>query len=344
MQIRLKEIAKRLDGRLLGDGEVLIKGVAAIKDAEEGDLTFLSNPKYEAYLSTTKASAIIVKENELKTGKPLIVTDDPYLAFLKTLRMFRPEKAMVAKGIHPSAVIGEGVSLGHDISIGANVVVADGAVVGDEAAIMAGVYIGERASIGKGTLVYPNVTIREECSIGERVIIHSGTVIGSDGFGFVREGKTHQKIPQTGTVIVEDDVEIGANVTVDRATIGATTIKKGTKIDNLVQIAHNVTIGENSIIVAQVGISGSTEIGQNVTLGGQAGIAGHIQIGDNTLVGAQAGVIGSIPPNSTVSGYPALPHNVSMKIHAAMGRLPEVLKRIKVIEKKLQEIEAEKKK
>jgi UDP-3-O-[3-hydroxymyristoyl] glucosamine N-acyltransferase len=344
MKIRLEEIAKELNGRLLGDGKVLIEGVAGIKDAKEGDLTFLSNPKYETYLSTTRASAIIVRENDLKTKKPLIVTDDPYLAFLKTLKMFRPERPIAAKGIHPSAIIGEGVSLGRDISIGANVVVGDNAVIGDDAVVMAGTYVGERAKIGKGTLVYPNVTIREECVIGERVIIHSGTVIGSDGFGFVRDGKSHLKIPQTGTVLIEDDVEIGANVAVDRGTIGATTIKKGTKIDNLVQIAHNVVVGENSIIVAQVGISGSTEIGQNVTLGGQAGIVGHVHIGDNTLVGAQAGVINSIPPDSTVSGYPALPHNVSMKIHAAMGKLPDALKRLKVLEKRMQEIEAGKKK
>jgi len=280
MVITLGEIAQRIDGELVGDASIEIKGVSGIREAEQGDVTFLANPRYEPYLRTTRASAVIMSKNSLETNRPVIYNDNPYLAFLKVVKIFWPTRDDFPRGIHPKAVIGRNVHLGKDASVGPYVVIADEAEIGDRATLLAGSYVGERSKIGEGCLIYPNVSIREDVFIGKRVIIHCGAVVGSDGFGFAKDGDGYQKIPQVGNVVIEDDVEIGANVCIDRSTTGTTHIGRGTKIDNLVQIAHNVVIGQNSIIVAQVGISGSTELGNNVTLAGQAGIVGHIQIGD----------------------------------------------------------------
>jgi len=266
--MRLDRLAKLLNGVVIGDGSVEITGVSGIKEAKEGDITFLANPKYESYVATTSASAIIVANNHKQIPKPIIQIENPYLAFLKTVRLFRADTQRVELGIHPSALIGKDVKLGQRVSIGPFVVIADGAELGDDVVIMALSYIGARCTIGNDSFVYPNATIRENVIVGERVIIHSGAVLGSDGFGFVRDGEAYQKIPQVGNVEIGNDVEIGANVTIDRATTGTTSIGRGTKIDNLVQIAHNVVIGENCIVVAQVGISGSSEVGKNVTLAG----------------------------------------------------------------------------
>jgi len=339
MKMRLEELAKTLNGVVVGDGSVEISGVAGIKEARSGDITFLVNPKYESYVSTTRASAIIVENGREGMPIPVLQINNPYLAFLKAVRLFRGDTQKVDPGVHPGAIIGRRVRLGEGISIGPFVVIEEDAEVGDDVVIMALSYVGARSKVGSGTFVYPSVTIREDVVVGRRVIIHSGTVIGSDGFGFARDGEVYHKIPQVGNVEIGDDVEIGANVTIDRATTGTTSISRGTKIDNLVQIAHNVVIGENCIIVAQVGISGSTEVGKSVTLAGQVGIVGHIKIGDYAMVGSQAGVTKSVPAKTRVSGYPAAPHEVSKRLYASIRRLPELIRQFRDFEKRLRALE-----
>lgn len=323
----LKEICTLIEGELEGDSGVIIRGVSTLKDAREGDITFLGNPKYEFLLSSSKASAIIAARNMRKrVSKPVIRVDNPSLAFSKVVSLISPQEKKFFKGTHPSAVIGKDAVLGKDVSIGACAVIEDGVRIGDNTVISAGVFIGYNTTIGSDTLIYPNVTIREKSEIGSRVIIHSGTVIGSDGFGFEEVNGLHHKIPQVGIVVIEDDVEIGACVTIDRARFGRTLVRRGTKIDNLVQIAHNVVVGENSIIVAQSGVSGSSVLGKNVILAGQSGIVGHIELGDNVIVGAQAGVTKSVPRNTFVVGSPAKPHKESKKIFAAWSKLPELVR------------------
>ncbi|MFH1679525.1 MAG: UDP-3-O-(3-hydroxymyristoyl)glucosamine N-acyltransferase [Candidatus Eisenbacteria bacterium] len=339
--MRLKEIASRVGGEIVGDPEVEIRGVAGIREACQGDITFFANPRYEAHLRSTDASAIILSRNgvEAGAGKTLLIHQNPYMAFLRVIELFAPRDYEKPRGVHPTAVIGRDVELGTSITIGPHVIVEDDARIGDRTRVLPNSYIGFRAKVGHDCLIYPNVTIREDSEVGDRVIVHSGAVIGSDGFGFTKNGPMHMKIPQIGRVVVEDDVEIGANTTIDRATVGTTRIGRGTKIDNLVQIAHNAVVGKNTIIVAQVGISGSTEVGDNVTLAGQAGIVGHIRIGDNVKVGAQAGVTKSIPPDTSVSGYPAREHSLSRKIYASITRLPDLVRKMASLERRVRALE-----
>ncbi|KPK41498.1 MAG: hypothetical protein AMJ78_05380 [Omnitrophica WOR_2 bacterium SM23_29] len=339
MRKTLKEVAQLIDGEVVGDEDVVITGISGIKEAHDGDLTFLANPKYIHLMDVTKATAIITSREIKSAPKPVIRTDNPSLAFAKMVSFLAPNEQMHPLGIHPTAVIGQNVKLGRDIALQPYVVLSDHVEIGDRTVVYAGCYVGHHAKIGADCLIYPNVSIRERIQIGDRVVIHSGSVIGSDGFGFATVKGVHHKIPQIGTVVVEDDVEIGANVTIDRARFGKTLIGRGTKIDNLVQIAHNVTIGENSIIVAQAGISGSTMIGKSVTLAGQAGLVGHITIGDNAVIAAQAGVTKSVPPDTCVSGYPAKPHDKAKRINACVQKLPELFKAIKQLEDKISELE-----
>ena len=339
----VKEIAEIVNGTVVGTDalEEIITGVSGIKEAEKGEITFLANSRYEGYLATTKASAVIVGR-EYEAVVPMIKVDNPYLAFLKVLTLFT-ESALerYPRGIHSTAVIDESAVLGKDVSIGAYTVIGPGARVGNRSTILPHVCICENASVGDDCLIYPNVTIREGCQIGNNVILHSGVVVGSDGFGYARDGEVYRKIPQIGIVRIEDDVEIGANSTIDRATTGVTVIRRGVKIDNLVQVAHNVVIGENSVIAAQVGISGSTEIGRNVVLAGQAGLVGHIKIGDRAMVGAQGGVTKSVPPDTKVSGYPAREHSYAKKIYAATARLPELIKEFKELKNRVEKLESD---
>jgi len=335
----LKEIAQMIGGEVIGDGNVVITGICGIKEAEEGDITFLANPKYLPLMQHTKASAIIASSDVKESPRPMIRTENPSLAFAKMVQLMAPNEIRHPRGIHPTVVIGKGVTLGKEVAIEPYAVIDDHAVIGDGTILYMGVYVGHHTRIGEGCLIYPHVTIRERVTVGDRVIIHSGSVIGSDGFGFSTVKGVHHKIPQIGTVIIEDDVEIGANVTIDRARFDKTWIKKGTKIDNLVQIAHNVVVGENSVIVSQTGISGSTEIGNNVILAGQSGIVGHITIGDNAVIAAQAGVTKSVPANTCVSGYPAKPHIQAKRMNAALQRLPELLKTIARLQKRIEELE-----
>ena len=339
MKKTLKEIAQFIDGSVVGDENVEIYGVCGIKEAKQGDITFVANPKYISLMDHTNASAIITTPDVKKAPKPLILTENPSLAFAKLLTLVSPDEKVRYAGIHSTAVLGRNVRFGKNISVGPYVVIEDNSEIGDDTVIGSGCFIGNNAKIGKNTVIYSLVTIRERVIIGDRVIVHSGTVIGSDGFGFATVKGLHQKIPQIGTVIIEDDVEIGSNVTIDRARFDKTLIKHGTKIDNLVQIAHNVVIGENSIVVAQTGISGSTIIGKNVTLAGQTGIIGHISIGDNAVVAAQAGVTKSVPANTCVSGYPAKPHKKAKRINACVQKLPDLYKLVNKLEEKIAALE-----
>ncbi len=340
MQKTLREIAALIDGEIIGDDNVVITGVAGIKEAVPGDITFLANPKYIPFIEKTKASAIIVSPDIKSAPKPIICLENPSLGFEKVVLLFSQFRVRHPKGIHPTAVLGKDVSLGKNVAIGPYVIIEDDVCLGDNTIIYAGSYIGHSAKIGCDTLIYANVTIRESVNIGNRVVVHSGTVIGSDGFGFATINGKHHRIPQIGTVVIEDDVDIGSNVTIDRARFDKTIIGKGTKIDNLVQIAHNVVIGENSIIVAQVGISGSTNIGNGVTFAGQSGAAGHLTVGDGGIVAGRAGVIKSIPANTMVSGFPAKPHEIAKKVNACVQNLPKLYEKVNSLKKKIEELEA----
>ena len=340
MQKTLREIAKLIGGRVVGNGDILITGASGIREAAEGDITFLANPKYSSLMDKTRAAAIVTCAQAQKTIKPVILIDNPSLAFAKIISMFIPDEVGHPKMIDYTVIMGTNVSLGTDVAIGPYTVIGDNVTIGDNVIIYAGCYIGHQAKIGAKTLIYPQVSIRERVNIGCRVIIHSGTVIGSDGFGFATIQGTHHKIPQVGTVEIGDDVEIGANVTIDRARFDRTVIGRGTKIDNLVQIAHNVVIGENSLVVAQVGISGSTIIGNNVTLGGQAGLVGHITVGDNAIVTAQTGVAKSVPADTMVSGYPARPFMTTQRVNASLQNLPKLFDLVKELKKKIEALEA----
>jgi len=340
MQKKLSEIAKLVDGKVIGDADILITGASGIREALPGEITFLANSKYSPLMDKTAASAIVTSADAQQTTKPIILTENPSLAFAKIISLFTPDNVGHPQNIDYTVVMGKNVSLGKDVAIGAYTVIGDNVTIGDNTIIYAACYIGHHTKIGEKTLIYPHVSIRERISIGSRVIIHSGTVVGSDGFGFATIKGAHLKIPQVGTVEIGDDVEIGANVTIDRARFDKTVIGRGTKIDNLVQIAHNVVIGENSLIVAQVGISGSTIIGNNVTLGGQAGLVGHINIGDNAIVTAQSGVAKSVPPDTMVSGYPARPFMTTQRVNASLQNLPKLFDLVKELKKRIEELEA----
>jgi len=340
LKLTLSEIAKLVGGELSGDPKIVISGISGIKEAKEGEITFLANPKYDSLLQATHASAVITSKETGSSLKPLIKTENPSVAFAKIVNVFAPGAICHPKGIHPSAIISSKAKLGKDVAVGAYTIIEENVEIGDNAIIYGNCYIGNDTKIGKKAIIYPNVSIRERISIGNNVIIHCGAVLGSDGFGFAKVKGVQEKIPQIGTVVVEDDVEIGANVTIDRARFDKTFIGKGTKIDNLVQIAHNVVIGENCLIIAQAGISGSTVLGKEVIIAGQAGLVGHITVGDKAIAAAQAGVTKSIPANTMVSGYPARPHDVAKRVNACVQGLPELYNRIKELEKKVKELEA----
>jgi UDP-3-O-[3-hydroxymyristoyl] glucosamine N-acyltransferase len=301
----------------------------------------LANPKYAKDLEHTQASAVIVGPQVPKTDLPLIITANPYLAYARVAQFFAPQ-AVHPPGISPLASVGEDCRIGDHVSVYPFVYIGHHVEIEDEVILFPGVFVGDSVKIGRGSLIYPNVSILSGTIIGQRVIIHAGTVIGSDGYAFARDGLTHVKIPQVGIVQIDDDCEIGANNTIDRAAMGKTWIKAGVKTDNLVHIAHNVVIGENTLLVAQVGISGSSTLGKGVVLGGQVGVVGHISIGDGVMVGAQSGVAQSIPAGQIVSGYPAMPHQVFLRSRALFQRWPEMVKQLRTLEDRLRLLEAEK--
>jgi UDP-3-O-[3-hydroxymyristoyl] glucosamine N-acyltransferase len=331
----LQEVAAMSGGELLGDPKLKITGAASLAEASTGEISFFADRKYIGLLRKTQASAVFVPS---EFSEPLttaqVRVSNPAKAFEQVVLKFAPKPITFAPGIHPSAMIGPGVRLGERVSIQPHAVIEDGSQVGDDTVIGAGSYIGHEAIIGSGCLIYPLVTIRERSRIGSRVIIHSGAVIGADGFGFEVVDGRQQKIQQLGIVQIDDDVEIGANTTVDRARFGRTWIQQGVKIDNLVQIAHNVIIGKNSVIVAQTGISGSTRVGERVTMAGQVGIVGHVEIADGSIIAAQSGVSKNIP-GGVWFGYPAGPIEETKQQIAWIRSLGKLFARVKEIEKKL---------
>ncbi|MGH8579936.1 MAG: UDP-3-O-(3-hydroxymyristoyl)glucosamine N-acyltransferase [Gammaproteobacteria bacterium] len=330
MKISAAQLAAQLKGELRGDGNVEIASVAPASAAGVGAVTFAETAKHVEQALASKASVIVTfdkadsQASELK-GKTLIFVKNPRVAFARTLALFHPPPKFEA-GVHPSAIVAKSAQLAADAHVGAYAVVKDDVRVGARSAIDAGAVVGEGVVIGPDCVIYPRVTIYPRVVLGNRVIIHAGAVIGSDGFGYVTEAGQHLKIPQVGNVVIEDDVEIGANTTIDRATLGSTVVKRGTKIDNLVQIAHNNTIGEHCLIVAQTGLAGSVTLGKYVMLGGQVGIADHNTIGDQVMIGAQGGVIRDISAKSVVWGTPTQPNREWLRQLAALRRLPEIIK------------------
>ncbi len=339
----LKDIARMVDGELIGPPDVVVKGIAPLDSASEELLSFAVSKRLKKAVEKSRAACFLLPKGwpfELK--RPAILVEDPYLAFAKVLNAF-VERPFVAKGVMDGVYLGEDVSLPEKVTIYPGAYIGDRVKIDEEVAIFPGVYVGEGASIGAGTVIYPNVTIYPGCIIGRRCILHAGAVVGSDGFGFAQDGKSFYKIPQMGRVVIEDECEIGANTTIDRATLGETRIKKGTKIDNLVQIAHNCEIGPNTIIVSQVGIAGSTKVGGNCMLGGQVGVVGHIEIGDRVKIGAKSGVAQDVPDDAVVSGAPAIPHREWLRITALIKRLPELFDELKRLKSSLESRDKEEK-
>ena len=338
MEMTLKEISQVINGELIGDENLIISVVTNINDAEATAITFAVEPHLEA-AKNSKAGAIIVERNVTDFKQNIIKVDNPRVAFMKLLVLFAPT-VTIKKEVHPTVIVGENVELGENVAIMPYVVIADNVKIGDNTVLYSHSFIGEKTVVGKDTVIYPNVTVREGAQIGNAVIIHSGAVIGSDGCGFVTQAGKHNKVPQVGNVIIEDNVEIAANVAIDRATTGSTIIKSGTKVDNLVHIAHNVVIGENRLVVAQTGIAGSTIVGSNVTFAGQCGCVGHIKIGDNTVFAARSAPINDVPANSFYAGFPAKPHKEWLRTKAGVNKVPDMLKKIKELEKRLAELES----
>src|SRR6184192_2118773 len=335
MTFTLQQLATTSGGELVGDPSLQIMGAASLGDATPGEISFFANRKYVALLRKTRASAVFVPADFADTlDVAQIRVSNPTKAFEQIVVKFAPKPITFAPGIHPTAVVDPSAQIGKCVSIQPHAVIESGARIGDDTIIGAGSYIGHETVIGPGCLIYPRVTIRERSRIGSRVIIHSGAVIGADGFGFEMVDGRQEKIQQLGIVQIDDDVEIGANTTVDRARFGRTWIQQGVKIDNLVQIAHNVVIGKNSVIAAQTGISGSTRVGEYVQMAGQVGIVGHVEIADGSRIAAQSGVSKSIP-GGTWFGYPAMPMPEARRQIAWVRRLGKLLARVKEIEKKL---------
>jgi UDP-3-O-[3-hydroxymyristoyl] glucosamine N-acyltransferase len=344
MHKTLGELAKIVGGEVIGDPKIKIAGARGIREAKEGDITFVAHSRYAALTDETRASAVIVALRAAGCPKPMIRVQDPSLAFARVVAALHPVEVRHPKGRHKTAVIAKSAKIGRNVGIGAYVVIEADACIGADTVLYPGCFIGRGARIGKNSLLWDHVSVRERVEIGDRVVIQSGTVIGSEGFGYAVVDGVYQLIPQVGTVLIEDDVEIGANVTIDRARFDKTIIGRGTKIDNLVQIAHNVVVGKNSIIVAQAGISGSTHLGNNVTIAGQAGLVGHISVGDGAVCAAQAGVTKDVPAHMVVSGYPAKPHQEAKKLIAYVSRLPELSQLVHDLKKRIEALEAQIKK
>jgi UDP-3-O-[3-hydroxymyristoyl] glucosamine N-acyltransferase len=332
MKITAKKLAELLQGELTGASDSVFTGAAGLDEAGPSDVSFIANPKYAGKVAASRAGLIIISDKapDAGAGKPSIKVKNPQLAFAKVLELLAPEmNPPAAAGIHPTAVVSKGAKVAKDAAIGPCAVIEEGAVIGSASVVSAHCYVGRKTQIGNSCRIYPNVTLREKVTLGDRVIIHSGAVLGSDGFGYAPDGKKHYKIPQIGGVEIGNDVEIGANVTIDRATTGKTRVGDGTKIDNLVQIAHNVQIGKNCILVAQVGIAGSTKIGDNVVFAGQSGAVGHVTIGNNAMIAGRSVATTDIPEGAIVSGFPAMPHREALKLEAIIRKLPELYEKMK---------------
>ena len=338
----LSEIAEKIEGKVKGNPDVVISGVAGLEEASEGDISFLANPKYLNRLHTTKAAAVIIAQSNghVPDKQNFLVVDNPYMSFLRTVELFYPQGLDFAPEIHPTAVVDPTAVVGEGVYIGPLAAVAAHARIGNHVVLQARCYVGEYSVIGDGGRLMPGATVLDHVQVGQRCLLQSGCVLGGDGFGFVCDRKgIQQKIPQVSGLVLGDDVEVGANTTIDRGTLAPTRIGNGVKFDNLVHIAHNVEIGDNCLVVAQVGVSGSTKVGSNVILAGQAGIGGHLRIGDRVKVGAQAGVTKSVAPGMEVSGYPARPHHESLRTQAMVFRLPQLMDQLRELEQRVRELE-----
>jgi UDP-3-O-[3-hydroxymyristoyl] glucosamine N-acyltransferase len=339
MSVTLSKIAVQVQGHIVGDPDKMISGAAPMEMAGADQITVAGTAKFLKKIGDCAAGAILVPMDFKTEARNLVQVDNPMVAFAKILQFFHPPTQPPA-GIHPSAVIGADFNCGEYVTVDPQVVIGRHVTVGDRVWLHPGVVVGDEVVIGDGVVIYPNVTIQARCTVGNRVIIHAGTVIGSDGFGFAPDGKCYHKIPHTGMVQIDDDVEIGANNTIDRGTFGNTYIGRGVKTDNLVHIAHNVSVGENTVLVAQVGIAGSVTIGKNATIAGQAGIAGHLTIGDGAIVGPQTGVGKPVPDGQIVSsGIPEMPHRMWLRVQRLIPKLPEFGKRLAALEKKFKRLE-----
>ena len=334
MPFTAAEIAKHLQGEVLGDAATKLNSFAPADRAQAGDLTFAENTEYFARAEQSAASAIIVDGNFTSAKKILIRVPNARIAFAKALTLFFPEPTL-PPGVHPTAIVAASAQVDPSAHIGPYCVVGEKVRIGTRSVLQGGNHVGAGCQIGEDVNLFPNVTVYSRTEIGNRVRIHAGTVIGSDGFGYVQDNGIHRKVPQIGNVIIRDDVEIGANVCIDRGALGPTMIGKGTKIDNLVQIAHNVVIGEHSLVISQAGIAGSTKVGNYVILAGQAGLAGHLKIGNKVVVTAQAGVMNNIPDGEKWLGSPAQPDRQAKRQMIAITHLPDLLKRVAELEKKL---------
>jgi len=336
--LKLTELAELVHGEVVGDQEVSISGVADLDSAGDGDITFLVDPRKSQKIIETGASAVIVPDAVDKADKPIIRVKNPYLAIALIHNRFY-QKPFAATGVHPKAVVGKDCQIPAEIAIGPMVVIGERVKLGRRVTLHPGVVIGDDVSIGDDTVIHANVTIGFSCELGARVIIHSGTVIGSDGFGYATDEQgRHIKRPHVGIVQIDDDVEIGANVTVDRATFGKTWIQQGTKIDNLVQLGHNVVVGAYSLLVAQVGIAGSTRLGNWVVMGGQVGVGGHLQIGDRVMVAAKSGIHNNQDAGVRIAGIPAIPHKKWLRASTAFAKLPDLIKEVRELKKKVADL------
>ncbi len=337
MPIMLRKLAELIGADPGELPEVEITGIQGIKEAQRGEVSFLTNRRYLPHLAECRASAVIVPKDRVTAdgGPTRLEVDNPQVALINVMHLFHPDGRRLGQGIHASATVSPAAEIGEAVSIEARAVVEAGARIGDRVIIRSGAYVGEGARIGHDALIYPNAVIRERVEIGDRVVVHAGAVIGADGFGFAQNGRVQEKIPQVGRVLIGDDVEIGANTTIDRATLGETVIGSGSKIDNLVQIGHNVKMGKNTIVCAHVGISGSATLGDNVVIGGQAGIIGHVRIGDGAMVAARSAVTRSIPDGMCVMGTPARPHREGKRTLAWIARLPKIAARLRAVERRL---------
>ena len=335
----LGELARRLECPIEGDAAIEIRRVAKIEDAGPGDLTFLANPKYASKLATTRASAVIMNGEAIPAPCAVIRSQSPYLTFARAAQVLAPSTTLPA-GIHPLASVASDARVDPSATVSAFAVVGSGASIGARTIVHPHVVIGEGAAIGADCLVHSHVSIRERCTIGDRVIIQNGAVVGSDGYGFAqRPDGSHEKIPQTAPVVIEDDVEIGANTTIDRPAVGETRIKAGTKIDNLVQIGHGVVLGRHVLLAAQVGIAGSTVVGDNVVFGGQVGVGGHLNIGERAKAVGQSGITNSVDAGAFVSGYPAIDNSEWRRSSAVFRRLPEMRRQLRDLEDRLKKLE-----
>jgi UDP-3-O-[3-hydroxymyristoyl] glucosamine N-acyltransferase len=334
----LKELAEHVSGEIRGDGGMLIKAVSTLQEASAGEITFLTNKKYEPLIKTTKASAVIVAK-PIETDAALLITDDPYHALRQIVVLLHGHRKHKKVGISERSSVAKTAKLGANCNVYDFAVISDGAQIGKNCCIYPGAFVGPDVKMGDDCIVYPNAVIYDGCEIGDRVIIHANAAVGEDGYGFATHKGEHHKIPQIGRVVLEDDVEIGACCTIERATLGDTIIGKGTKVGDMVAIGHGTKIGPHCLLVPQVGISGSTTLGHHCVVGGQAGIVGHIKIGNMVTIGAQSGVSNDIPDGATVLGAPAIEANQAKRVYTSMQHLPEMRKSIRQLEKRLGELE-----